>query len=144
MRVWPVADFPMRNDQHTAFFEHVYFSNPSSKVFGDTVQIVREKFGEQLAHEAPVEADYVIPMPDSGRSASLGYARASGISYREGIVPNRYVGRTFIQPSQAQRDAAVQLKLNVVPDVIAGKKIIVVDDSIVRGTTTRGKMRLPL
>jgi len=121
-------------------FEHVYFSNPSSKVFGDTVQIVREKLGETLAKESPVEADYVIPMPDSGRSAALGYARASNIPYREGIVPNRYVGRTFIQPDQKERTAAVQLKLNVVPDVVSGKRIVVVDDSIVRGTTTRGKM----
>ena len=121
-------------------FEHVYFANPSSRVFGQTVQLVREKMGEKLAAEAPVKADYVVPMPDSGRSASLGYARASGISYREGIVPNRYVGRTFIKPTQAQRDAAVQLKLNVVPEIIRGRKIIVVDDSIVRGTTTRGKM----
>ena len=121
-------------------FEHVYFSNPSSKVFGDTVQIVREKLGEQLAQEAPAEVDYVVPMPDSGRSAALGYARASKIPYREGIVPNRYVGRTFIQPGQKERNAAVQLKLNVVPDVISGKRIVVVDDSIVRGTTTRGKM----
>ena len=121
-------------------FEHVYFANPSSRVFGQTVQIVRERLGERLAGEAPVEADYVIPMPDSGRSASLGYARASGIPYREGIVPNRYVGRTFIQPTQAQRDVAVQLKLNAVPEIISGRRIIVVDDSIVRGTTTRGKM----
>ena len=121
-------------------FEHVYFANPSSRVFGDTVQIVREKMGEQLARESHVEADYVIPMPDSGRSAALGYSRASGIPYREGIVPNRYVGRTFIQPTQTQRKAAVQLKLNVVADIVRDKRIIVVDDSIVRGTTTRGKM----
>ena len=121
-------------------FEHVYFANPSSKVFGDTVQIVREKFGEQLARESHVDADCVIPMPDSGRSAALGYARQSGIPFREGIVPNRYVGRTFIQPSQKQRDMAVQLKLNAVDEVISGKRIVVVDDSIVRGTTTRGKM----
>jgi amidophosphoribosyltransferase len=121
-------------------FEHVYFANPSSRVFGDTVQIVRERLGEKLALESPVDADYVIPMPDSGRSASLGYARASGIPYREGIVPNRYVGRTFIQPTQSQRDIAVQLKLNTVPEIVCGKRIIVVDDSIVRGTTTRGKM----
>ncbi len=121
-------------------FEHVYFANPSSQVFGDTVQIVREKLGEALAKESPVAADYVVPMPDSGRSAALGYARSSGIPFREGIVPNRYVGRTFIQPTQAQRDLAVQLKLNVVSEVVAGKRLIVVDDSIVRGTTTRGKM----
>ena len=121
-------------------FEHVYFANPSSKLFGDTVQIVREKLGGQLSKEAPVDADYVVPMPDSGRAAAAGYAQASGIPYREGIIPNRYVGRTFIQPTQTQRNAAVQLKLNAVPDVISGKRIIIVDDSIVRGTTTRAKM----
>jgi len=121
-------------------FEHIYFANPSSKVFGETVEMVRERLGEQLAIESPVQADYVVPMPDSGRSAALGYARQSGIPYREGIVPNRYVGRTFIKPSQQERDAAVQLKLNAVPDIIEGKRLVVVDDSIVRGTTTRGKM----
>ena len=122
-------------------FEHVYFANPSSRLFGDTVQIVRERMGEKLAGEAPVDADYVIPMPDSGRSAALGYARASSIEFREGIVPNRYVGRTFIQPTQKKRDLAVQLKLNPVAEIIDGKSIIVVDDSIVRGTTTQSKMR---
>jgi len=130
---------PRRRAQ--CIFEHVYFANPSSRVFGDTVQIVREKLGEALADESPVEADYVIPMPDSGRSAALGFARRSGIEFREGIVPNRYVGRTFIRPTQAQRDLAVQLKLNAVPEVIAGNRIVVVDDSIVRGTTTQGKMQ---
>ncbi|MCC7146618.1 MAG: amidophosphoribosyltransferase [Phycisphaeraceae bacterium] len=121
-------------------FEHIYFANPSSKLFGQTVQLVRERLGEKMAAESPVDADYVIPMPDSGRSAAMGYARASGIELREGIVPNRYVGRTFIQPTQRQRDSAVQLKLNAVSEIIAGKRIVVVDDSIVRGTTTRGKM----
>ena len=122
-------------------FEHVYFANPSSKVFGETVQIVRERMGEKLAEEASVEADCVIPMPDSGRSAALGYSRASGLDYREGIVPNRYVGRTFIQPTQKQRDYAVHLKHNAVEEIIADKRIVVVDDSVVRGTTTRGKMK---
>lgn len=122
-------------------FEHVYFANPSSKVFGETVQVVRERMGEKLAQEAPVDADCVIPMPDSGRSAALGYSRASGLDYREGIVPNRYVGRTFIQPTQKQRDYAVHLKHNAVTEIIADKRIIVVDDSVVRGTTTRGKMK---
>lgn len=122
-------------------FEHVYFANPSSRVFGDTVQLVRERLGERLAGEAPVEADHVIPMPDSGRSAALGYARASGIPYREGIVPNRYVGRTFIKPTQGERDAAVRLKLNIVDEIVRGQRLIVVDDSIVRGTTTQGKMK---
>lgn len=132
--------FAERQEPAHCIFEHVYFANPSSRVFGDTVQIVRESLGERLAGESHVEADCVIPMPDSGRSAALGYARASGLPYREGIVPNRYVGRTFIQPTQAQRNSAVQLKLNVVPDVVSGKRVVVVDDSIVRGTTTRGKM----
>lgn len=121
-------------------FEHVYFANPASTVFGQNVQVVRERLGERLAKEAPVAADAVIPMPDSGRSAATGYARACGIPYREGIVPNRYVGRTFIKPTQAERSAAVRLKLNVVKEIVAGKRIIVVDDSIVRGTTTRVKM----
>jgi amidophosphoribosyltransferase len=106
------------------------------------VQLAREAMGMKLAEEAPVRtgADYVMPMPDSGRSAAAGYARASGIAYTEGIVPNRYVGRTFIKPTQDQRNAAVRLKLNVIREIVAGKKIIVVDDSIVRGTTTRVKM----
>ena len=121
-------------------FEHVYFANPSSVVFGENVQIVRERLGEQLAIEAPVDADCVMPMPDSGRSAASGYARASGIPYREGIVPNRYVGRTFIKPTQTERNAAVRLKLNVIREIVAGGRLIVVDDSIVRGTTTQVKM----
>ncbi len=121
-------------------FEHVYFANPASVVFGLNVQTVRERLGETLSREAPVKADYVMPMPDSGRSAAAGYARASGIPYREGIVPNRYVGRTFIKPTQTERNAAVKLKLNVVADIVRGKRLIVVDDSIVRGTTTKTKM----
>jgi len=122
-------------------FEHVYFASPASELFGQSVQLVRERLGERLAAEAPVEADYVMPMPDSGRSAANGYARASGIPYREGIVPNRYVGRTFIKPTQDARAAAVRLKLNVVETIVRGKRLIVVDDSIVRGTTTRLKMQ---
>jgi len=121
-------------------FEHVYFANPSSILFGDTVQVVRERLGEKLAEEAPTDADCVIPMPDSGRSSSMGYARASGLPYKEGIVPNRYVGRTFIKPSQAQREVAVRLKLNVVGEIVKDHRLVVVDDSIVRGTTTRYKM----
>jgi len=121
-------------------FEHVYFAHPSSRVFGSTVQIVRERLGEALAREAYIEADYVMPMPDSGRSAANGYARQSGTPYREGIVPNRYVGRTFIKPTQSERTDAVRLKLNVVSEIVKGRRIVVVDDSIVRGTTTRAKM----
>jgi amidophosphoribosyltransferase len=123
------------------FFENVYFANPASKVFGQTVHTVREALGRQLAREAPADADYVMPMPDSGRSAALGFAKESGISFEEGIVPNRFVGRTFILPGQAQRDRAVALKLNIIPDVVADRRIILVEDSVVRGTTTRSKMR---
>jgi len=121
-------------------FEHVYFANPSTVLFGENVQVVRERLGERLATEAPVEADYIMPMPDSGRSAATGYARASKIPYREGIVPNRYVGRTFIKPTQHERTSAVRLKLNVIKEMVAGKRLVVVDDSIVRGTTTQVKM----
>lgn len=123
------------------FFEHVYFANPASKVFQQTVHTVREALGRQLAREAPAKADFVIPMPDSGRSAALGYAKESGIPFEEGIVPNRFVGRTFILPNQLQRDRAVAMKLNIITDVVADKRIILVEDSIVRGTTTRSKMR---
>ena len=122
-------------------FEHVYFANPASKIFGQTVHTVREQMGRQLAREAPADADYVMPMPDSGRSAALGFAKESGIPFEEGIVPNRFVGRTFILPNQLQRDRAVAMKLNIIPDVVAGKRIILVEDSVVRGTTTRSKMR---
>lgn len=121
-------------------FEHVYFANPASVVFGQNVQAVREKLGEALAKESPTNAEYVVPMPDSGRSAALGFSRHSGIPYREAIVPNRYVGRTFIKPSQEQRSAAVRLKLNVIEELVRGKRLVIVDDSIVRGTTTKAKM----
>jgi amidophosphoribosyltransferase len=122
-------------------FEHVYFSNPASRIFGQNVHLVRESMGRQLAREAPVDADYVMPMPDSGRSAALGYSKESGIQFEEGIVPNRFVGRTFILPGQAERDRAVSVKLNIIPDVVNAKRIIIVEDSVVRGTTTRSKMR---
>ncbi len=121
-------------------FEHVYFASPSSTLFGDTVMMVRQRMGRRLAIENPVDADIVIPIPDSGRSAALGYSKQSGIPFEEGIVPNRYVGRSFIQPSQQLRDLAVQMKLIVIPEMVRGKRIIVVEDSIVRGTTTRGKI----
>ncbi len=122
-------------------FEHVYFANPASKIFGQTVHTVRTRMGAQLAREANVDADFVMPMPDSGRSAALGYARQSGIAFEEGIVPNRFVGRTFILPNQLQRDRAVALKLNIIDEVVKDKRIIIVEDSVVRGTTTRSKMR---
>ncbi len=126
-------------------FEHVYFASPASDVFGQNVQAFRENLGAALWKEDPIlrdtPADYVMPMPDSGRSAANGYARASGIPYREAIVPNRYVGRTFIKPTQHEREIAVRLKLNVIAELVRGKRVVVVDDSVVRGTTTRLKMR---
>lgn len=126
-------------------FEHVYFASPSSNIFGQNVQTFREDLGAALWEEDPIlrhaPADYVMPMPDSGRSAANGYARASGIPYREGIVPNRYVGRTFIKPTQHERETAVRLKLNVIGEIVRGKRVVVVDDSVVRGTTTRLKMK---
>jgi amidophosphoribosyltransferase len=122
-------------------FEHVYFANPASNVFGQNVHLTREAMGRQLAKESHVPADCVIPMPDSGRSAALGYSKESGLPFEEGIVPNRFVGRTFIMPSQLARDRAVSMKLNIIGDLVKDRRIIVVDDSVVRGTTTRSKMR---
>jgi len=122
-------------------FEHVYFANPASKIFGQTVHVVRERLGRQLAIESPVAADYVMPMPDSGRSAALGFSQQSKIPFEEGIVPNRFVGRTFILPNQLARDKAVAVKLNIIPDVVSGHRIVIVEDSVVRGTTTQSKMR---
>lgn len=118
-------------------FEYVYFSRPDSQVFGREVYAVRRKLGEQLAKEAPVDADVVIAVPDSGVPAALGYARAAGIPYETGLVRNHYIGRTFIQPQQAIRHFGVRVKLNVIREVLAGRRVIVVDDSIVRGTTSR-------
>ena len=122
-------------------FEYVYFANPASMLWGRNVHLIRQELGRQLAREAPAAADVVIPMPDSGRSAALGFAKEAGLEFEEGIVPNRFVGRTFILPDQASRDRAVALKLNIISELVAGKRIVVVDDSIVRGTTTRSKMR---
>lgn len=121
-------------------FEHVYFASPASTVFGSNVADVRERLGEELAREHPAHADVVMPLPDSGRSAALGFSRVSGLPYKEGIIPNRYIGRTFIKPTDEERAAAVRLKLNIIGDLVRGRRVVVVDDSIVRGTTTRSKM----
>ncbi len=118
-------------------FEFIYFARPDTKLDGVHLHGARERMGERLAEEAPVEADIVIPVPDSGAPAAQGYARRSGIPYVDGLVKNRYVGRTFIQPDQAMRENGIKLKFNPMPDVLAGRRVIVVDDSIVRGTTTR-------
>ncbi len=118
-------------------FEHVYFSRPDSTIFGKSVNESRHKMGKQLAIEHPVEADLVVPVPDSGVAAAIGYARESGINFRQAIIRNHYVGRTFIEPSQSIRSFGVRLKLNPIKDLINGRRIILVDDSIVRGTTSK-------
>jgi amidophosphoribosyltransferase len=122
-------------------FEHVYFSKQNSRIFGENVHEVRKKFGRQLAKEHPVEADTVIPVPDSGTSAAIGYSEASGIPFDMGLVRSHYIGRSFMAPSQELREIAVNLKLAVIGDTLKGKRVVVVDDSVVRGTTTRGKIR---
>ncbi len=122
-------------------FEHVYFAKQSSTIFDENVHGFRKKLGRQLAVEHPVDADVVIPVPDSGTSAAIGYAEQSKIPFDMGIVRSHYVGRTFISPDQRSRELEVRLKLSVVDEVVAGNRIVVVDDSIVRGTTTRGKIR---
>ncbi|MFM7552644.1 MAG: amidophosphoribosyltransferase [Actinomycetota bacterium] len=118
-------------------FEFIYFARPDSRIDGQHLHGVRGRMGERLAEEAPVEADIVIPVPDSGAPAAQGFARRSGIPYMDGLIKNRYVGRTFIQPDQAMRESGIRLKFNPMPDVLAGRRVVVVDDSIVRGTTTR-------
>jgi amidophosphoribosyltransferase len=128
--------------QAACIFEHVYFSRPDSVVFGRTVEVSREALGRQLAREAPADADIVVPVPDSGVSAAMGYAHESGIPFRFGLIRNHYVGRTFIEPEQQVRDFGVKLKLNPVRSVLAGKRVVLIDDSIVRGTTSRKIVRL--
>jgi amidophosphoribosyltransferase len=118
-------------------FEYIYFARPDSRMGGVRLQVARAKMGEALWREAPVEADVVIPVPDSGNAAARGLARASGLPQDDGFIKNRYVARTFIQPGQELRRQGVRMKFNPVPEVVAGKRLIVVDDSIVRGTTDR-------
>ena len=117
-------------------FEYIYFARPDSLLDGQLVYATRERMGEQLAREHPVSADFVMPVPDSATPAAIGFARAAGLPYREGLVKNRYIGRTFIQPRQQQREFGVDLKFNPLPEVLRGQRIALVDDSIVRGTTT--------
>jgi amidophosphoribosyltransferase len=128
--------------QSSCIFEHVYFSRPDSVVFGRAVQTSREELGRQLAREAGVEADLVVPVPDSGVTAAVGYAAESGIPFRFALIRNHYVGRTFIEPSQSVRDFGVRLKLNPVRSLLQGKRVVLIDDSIVRGTTSRKIVRM--
>lgn len=118
-------------------FEHVYFSRPDSIVFGRSVNETRTAFGRQLALESPVAADVIVPVPDSGVCAALGYAERAGVPFRMGLIRNHYVGRTFIEPQQAIRHFGVRVKLNPVRDILEGRRVVLIDDSIVRGTTSR-------
>ena len=117
-------------------FEYIYFARPDSVVGGRSVYLIRKRMGEELARDAHADADVVVPVPDSGVPAALGYAAASGIPYELGIIRNHYVGRTFIQPTQAIREFGVRLKHNANRAVVAGKRIVLIDDSLVRGTTS--------
>ena len=126
----------------SCIFEHVYFARPDSVVFGRSVQVSREAMGRQLAKESPVEADVVVPVPDSGVTAALGYAAEAGLPFRFGLIRNHYVGRTFIEPEQRVRDFGVKLKLNPVRSLLTGQRVVLIDDSIVRGTTSRKIMRM--
>lgn len=126
------------SDKHKlCIFEHIYFARPDSILDGDSAYDMRLESGKKLAQESPVDADIVVGVPDSGLTAALGYSKESGIPYAQGMIKNRYVGRTFIKPDQGQRDIAVRLKLNALKSVVDGKRVIIIDDSIVRGTTSK-------
>jgi amidophosphoribosyltransferase len=136
-----VKPFPPAPLAH-CIFEHVYFARPDSYVFGRSVNEVRTELGRVLAREQPVAADVVVPVPDSGVCAAMGYAEASGVPLRMGLIRNHYVGRTFIQPQQSIRHFGVKVKLNPVRSILEGKRVVLVDDSIVRGTTSRKIVRM--
>lgn len=132
--------FRKNREKALCIFEYIYFSRPDSKLDGKTCHIVRRELGRQLAKEHPVDADIVISVPDSGNSATLGFAQESGIPFEFGFIRNHYVGRTFISPTQNERDMKVRVKLNILPDVVRGKRVVIVDDSIIRGTTTLSRI----
>ena len=129
-------------DRAQCVFEHVYFSRPDSIVFGRSVEESREALGRLLAQEHPANADLVVPVPDSGVAAAIGYAAESGLPFRQALIRNHYVGRTFIEPTQAIRDFGVKLKLNPIRYLLEGRRVVLVDDSIVRGTTSRKIVRM--
>lgn len=122
-------------------FEFIYFARPDSTIFGKNVYLTRKAHGRQLAREAPVQADLIMPFPDSGTYAALGYSEASGIPFEMGMIRNHYVGRTFIQPTQSMRDFGVRVKLNPVKELLKGKDIVIIEDSIIRGTTVRTRVK---
>ena len=123
-------------------FEYVYLARPDARIAGRSVHAARVEMGRRLAREHPVEADLVMPVPESGTPAAIGYAKESGLPFEQGLTKNPYVGRTFIQPSDSLRQRGIRLKLNPLPDVIRGKRLVVVDDSIVRGNTQRALVRM--
>jgi amidophosphoribosyltransferase len=131
-----------KENESICIFEFVYLARPDSDIFGENVAVSRQKMGRKLAKEHPVEADIVIPVPDSGRYAALGYSYGSGIQYEEGLLRNHYVGRTFIQPMQSLRENSVKIKLSPIKKILEGKRVVLVDDSIVRGTTSKKLIKL--
>jgi amidophosphoribosyltransferase len=132
------SQFPLPKEKPSfCIFEHIYFSRPDSLVFGRTVNTSRHEMGRNLAREHPVAADVIVPVPDSGVSASIGYAKESGLPLEFGLIRNHYVGRTFIEPKQAIRNFGVKIKLNPVREILQGRRVVLVDDSIVRGTTSK-------
>jgi amidophosphoribosyltransferase len=137
------SSHPLPKQQHSmCLFEHVYFARPDSLIFGKSINESRHRMGRQLAIEQPADADVVVPVPDSGVAAAIGYAAESGLSFRFGLVRNHYVGRTFIEPRQSIRSFGVRIKLNPVRELIAGKRVVLIDDSIVRGTTSKKIVRM--
>jgi amidophosphoribosyltransferase len=134
--------FAPRQPQSSCIFEHVYFSRPDSVVFGRSVNESRESLGRQLARETAVDADIVVPVPDSGVPAAIGYSSESGLPFRLGLIRSHYVGRTFIEPEQHMRDFGVKLKLNPVRSMLEGQRVVLIDDSIVRGTTSKKIVRM--
>lgn len=132
---------PKQEKKAMCIFEYIYFARPDGNIFGENVYLTRKKLGNQLAREACVKCDFVMGIPDSGSYAALGYAEESGNKIEMGVMRNHYIGRTFIQPSQFIRDAKVKIKLNPIAEVLKGKKIVAVDDSIVRGTTSRERVK---
>jgi amidophosphoribosyltransferase len=136
------AHEPDTIDPKLCLFEFVYFARPDTRLYGQSVHQARVRMGEQLAEQAPVEADLVMGVPESGIPAAEGFARRTGIPFGQGLVKNRYIGRTFIAPNQEMRALGVRMKLNPLRDNIAGRRLVVVDDSIVRGTTTRAMVSM--
>ncbi|MFN2530726.1 MAG: amidophosphoribosyltransferase [Pyrinomonadaceae bacterium] len=137
------SSHPLPKQKHSmCLFEHVYFARPDSLIYGKSINESRHAMGRQLAIEQPADADVVVPVPDSGVAAAIGYAAESGLSFRFGLVRNHYVGRTFIEPRQSIRSFGVRIKLNPVRELIAGKRVVLIDDSIVRGTTSKKIVRM--